>query len=103
MTQYKYSGPRTPKYFTDDGRPTVGWIMKEVNREDYVNQGLLWSLEDMEEHKTLVIKEIPHQKLKFYENCVKTLNMAIEMKKKGDEGFMDHLKSHLYENYDLVS
>jgi hypothetical protein len=96
---YENSGPREQISLTDEGRPSVIWIFTEKAREDYVNDCLKWTFDDIWEHYDILKLEKGNDPL--WSNCLKNLGIALRLKEESDNEYMEFLKAHLYENFDL--
>ena len=101
VSHYKNAQPLEPTYFTDEGRPTVGWIMRNLNRERYVADALKWNIEELEEHQQLLEYALQSRSKTTWSNCVNNLNMAIAYKKEGNPEYIDYASAHFYECWDL--
>ncbi len=95
---YKYACPERPGYLIDGFRPSVGWIMRNAAREDYVRGCCAWTIEELEEHQSLRDKQTNNP----YSRCAQNLKKGIELKKSGnDDESMEYLIAHFYENLDM--
>lgn len=97
---YTNAKPATPTYLTDEGRPSLGWLMLQVNRQRYVEDASTWTLENLKEHYEILTK---HPRVDSsggrWANCVTNLKMGIDCY--GTHESKARLEAHFYECYDL--
>lgn len=103
---YKRAEPLKPNYLTDEGRPTISFIMRSTQRESHVNriiqQDKLNKLNELRDDINKDLNQRYYRFVHYFTNCINNLEKAIELKSKDDPSYMDYLIAHAYENFDLA-
>jgi len=83
---YKHSGPLE--------------IDKGKYREYYVKSCSTWTFTDIWEYSDILKLQKGDDPL--WNNCLKNLGIALQLKEESDREYIDFLEAHLYEKFDLT-